>query len=86
MRKNISFKGPDRVSISTLTGRVIVPYLLGAYQAQRFGFAHGQTDLVLRSDGKWFLLVTVDVPDGTPIPVTDFIGGGCWRRQSGDNI
>lgn len=72
--KNLSFKGPDRVSISTLTGRVIVPYLLGAYQQERFGFAHGQADLVLRRDGKWFLLVTVDVPDGTPIPITEFLG------------
>src|SRR5262245_20640588 len=30
--------------------------------------------LVPRDDGKWFLLVTVDVPSGTPIPATDFIG------------
>ena len=29
---------------------------------------------MLRKDGKWFLLVSVDVPDGTPIPTTDFIG------------
>ena len=72
--KNISFKGPDRVSISTLTGRLIVPYLMGTYQAERFGFAHGQADLVLRRDGKWFLLVTVDLPEGTPLPITDFIG------------
>jgi putative transposase len=72
--KNIGFKGPDRVSISTLDGRVIVPYLMGAYQGERFGFAHGQADLVLRRDGKWFLLVTVDVPDGTPVAITDFIG------------
>ena len=28
----------------------------------------------MRRDGKWFLLVTVDVPEGTPIPVTDFLG------------
>ena len=34
----------------------------------------GQSDLVLRDDGKWFLLVTVDVPDAAPIPTTDFIG------------
>jgi putative transposase len=41
MGKNIGFKGPDRVSISTLTGRVVVPFIMGAYQAERFGFAHG---------------------------------------------
>ena len=74
MGKNIGFKGPDRVSISTLGGRVIVPYILGAYQQERFGFAHGQADLVLRRDGKWFLLVTVDVPEGTVLPISDFIG------------
>src|SRR5882672_8579899 len=38
MGKNISFKGIDRVSISTLTGRVVVPFLIGAYQQERFGF------------------------------------------------
>ena len=74
MGKNIGFKSPDRVSISTLDGRVIVPYIMGAYQHERFGLAHGQADLVLRRDGKWFLLVTVDVPEGTRLPITDFIG------------
>jgi putative transposase len=74
MGKNIGFKGPDRVSVGTLIGRVIVPFLMGAYQAERFGWSKGQCDLVLRGDGKWFLLVTVDVPDGTPIPTTDFLG------------
>ena len=74
MRKNIGFKGADRVSISTLTGRVVVPFIMGQYQHERFGFALGQADLVLRRDGKWFLLVTVDLPDGTPLPISDFIG------------
>ena len=74
MGKNIGFKSPDRVRIATLDGRVILPYLMGAYQEECFGFAHGQADRVLRRDGKWFLLVTVDVPDGTPLPITDCIG------------
>jgi putative transposase len=74
MGKNIGFKGIGRVSIATLTGRVVVPFLMGTYQAERFGFAHGQADLVLRRDGTWFLWVTVDVPDGTPLPIMDFIG------------
>jgi IS605 OrfB family transposase len=74
MGKNIGFKGPDRVSISTLTGRVVIPFVMGKYQAERFGWSRGQCDLVLRRDGKWFLLVTVDVPDGTKTPATDFIG------------
>jgi len=74
MGKNIGFKGIDRVSISTLNGRVVVPFVMGKYQADRFSLRKGQSDLVLRKDGKWFLIVTVDVPDGTPVPSTDFIG------------
>ena len=69
-----SFKGIDRVSLLTLEGRVFVPMLMGNYQREQFGYAKGQADLVLRKDGKWFLLVSVNVPDGTPIPTTDFIG------------
>ncbi len=69
-----SFKGIDRVSLLTLEGRVFVPMLMGNYQREQFGYAKGQADLVLRKDGKWFLLVSVDVPDGTSIPTTDFVG------------
>jgi putative transposase len=74
MGRNISFKGVDRVSVSILKGRVVVPFLMGKYQSERFGWSKGQCDLVLRKDRKWFLLVTVDVPDGTPVPPSDFIG------------
>ena len=70
----MSFKGIDRVSLLTLSGRVVVPFVAGKYQRERFCHAKKQADLVLRSDGQWFLLVSVVVPDGTPIPVTDFIG------------
>lgn len=70
----MSFKGLDRVSLLTLDGRVIVPVVMGAYQSERFDGKHGQCDLVRRKDGKWFLLVTVDLPDGTPAPTIDFIG------------
>lgn len=70
----MSFKGVDRVSLLTLAGRVIVPVIMGKYQQERFTNACGQSDLVLRRDGGWFLLVTVDVPDGTKPPTTDFLG------------
>lgn len=70
----MSFKGPDRVSLLTLSGRVLVPVVMGKYQADRFTNAKGQCDLVLRDDGKWLLLVTVDLPEGTIPPTTDFIG------------
>jgi putative transposase len=62
------------VSLLTLDGRVVVPFVMGRYQAEKFSNAKGQCDLVLRKDGKWFLLVTVDVPDAAVIPVTDFLG------------
>jgi IS605 OrfB family transposase len=70
----MSFKGARRVSLLTLEGRIIVPVVMGKYQSERCNGKHGQCDLVRRKDGKWFLLVTVDVPDRTPQPSTDFIG------------
>jgi len=73
-QRMMGFKGLDRVSLLTLDGRVLVPIVMGKYQAERYTNAKGQSDLVLRDDGKWFLLVTVDVPESTSIPVTDFLG------------
>ena len=73
-RRLLSFKGIDRVSIKTLSGRLIVPMIMGRYQQERFSAAKGQCDLVLRKDGKWFLLATVDLPDAAMVPVTDFLG------------
>jgi IS605 OrfB family transposase len=70
----MGFKGVDRVSLLTLSGRIIVPVIMGKYQQERFTHAKGQCDLVRRKDGKWFLLVTVDLPDGVKTPTTDFIG------------
>ncbi len=69
------FDGLDHVSLLTLAGRVLVSFLLGPYQQQRFD-AHEprQCHLVVRGDGQWFLLVVVQVPDGTAIPPTDFLG------------
>jgi len=70
----LSFKGIDRVSILALEGRIIVPFVMGKYQRERFSLAKGECDLVRRKYGKWFLLVTVDVPEGTQIAPTEFIG------------
>lgn len=70
-----SFKGIDKVSLLTLEGRQIIPFVMGKYQTEKFSNAIGQADLVFRaSDSKWFFLITVDIPDGVIIPVTDFIG------------
>ena len=57
----------------TLSGRIVTPFLMGGYQAERIGYPKGQSDLI-RRDGKWYLLITVDVPDGTEVPITDFLG------------
>jgi IS605 OrfB family transposase len=73
-QRTMSFKGIARVSLLTLEGRVIVPFLVGRYSKERLALPTGQSHLVLRQDGKWFLLVTVEVPEGTKIPATDFIG------------
>ena len=74
-QRMMSFKGVDRVSLLTLQGRIVVPFVMGKYQAEKFSNAIGQSDLNFRErDDKWFLLVTVDIPDGAEIPTTDFIG------------
>ncbi len=67
--------GLDHVSLTTLQGRVVGAFLIGPYHRQRFDtYAPRQCHLVVRADGQWFLLVVVQVPDGTPIPPTDFLG------------
>jgi putative transposase len=58
----------------TLSGRIVVPFLMGGYQAERIGYPKGQSDLIRTESGKWLMLVTIDVPDGTEVPVTDFLG------------
>jgi putative transposase len=72
--RTMGFKGIDRVSLLTLDGRVLVPFVVGSYGKGRLEFPKGQCKLVLRKDGKWFLIVVVDVPEDAPIPATDFIG------------
>jgi putative transposase len=69
----LSFKGLDRVSIWTMEGRMILPLAYGEYQDQRFDRIKGQCDLVYRK-GRFFLYATVDLPDGSPIEPTAFLG------------
>jgi putative transposase len=69
----MSWKGLDRVSLLTLHGREIIPFVFGQYQQLRFKNVRGQADLIYR-DGKFFIAVVVDVPEPPPNKPTDFLG------------
>ena len=69
-----SFKGIDKVSLWALPqGRIIVPLVYGEYQKQRFDRIKGQADLVYRK-GKLYIYCTVDIPAGSPVRASDFLG------------
>lgn len=72
-QRNMSFKGVDKVSLSTLNGREIIGMVYGEYQTERFDRINGQCDLV-RRDGKWFLLSTIDLPEPPVGEVKAFLG------------
>jgi putative transposase len=61
----MSFKGWEHVSLLTLQGRVLVPFRFGAYQQTRLGAIRGQADLLYR-DERFYLAVTLDVPEPSP--------------------
>jgi putative transposase len=71
--RTISFKD-DEASLLTLEGRIKVPMLMGEHQRKRFRLKKGQADLVRRQDGKWFLAITVDVPEEAPVEPQGVIG------------
>ncbi len=61
----MAFKGIDTLSLLTLSGRVLVPFLFGQYQESRMDAIKGQADLIYRK-GTFYLAVTLEVPE--PIP------------------
>lgn len=67
------FKGVDRVSLLTMSGRIIVPYVVGDYFSGRLHYLKGQADLVYR-DGMFFLYCTADVPEPPIGMVEEFLG------------
>jgi putative transposase len=69
----LSWKGPDRVSILTLAGREVMPWVAGAYQKARLARVRGQADLIYR-DGQFFLYVVIDVGDMPQGEPTEFLG------------
>ena len=69
----MSFKGLTTVSLLTLTGRVLVPFLIGGYQTARMESIKGQADLLYRT-GIFYLAVTLDTPTPEPAAVSDTLG------------
>jgi len=72
-RRILSFKGLDRVSIWTLSGRMLLPLTYGEYQRERFDRMKGQVDLIYRG-GKFYLYAVVELPEGSAVVVEDFLG------------
>ena len=72
-QRNLGFKGLDRVSLATLTGREVIGLIYGEYQSERFDRIKGQCDLVYQC-GKFFLLATIDLQESPPMEVKDFLG------------
>lgn len=69
----MSRKGADRLSLLTLDGRVIVPFVCGERQRQMLASVKGQADLMYRG-GKFFLLWTANAPDVPERVVSDVLG------------
>jgi len=69
----LSFKGLTTASLWALSGRLLIPFACGAYQRERQGRIKGQADLVHRR-GKFFLLCTIELPEGAPIEPGDVLG------------
>ena len=69
----MSFKGLSQVSLTTLSGRVLVPFRIGDYQQARLDRIKGQADLIYRN-GVFSLAVTLDAPEPEPQAVEGTLG------------
>ncbi|MFF5206513.1 RNA-guided endonuclease InsQ/TnpB family protein [Streptosporangium sp. NPDC000396] len=59
----LSWKSRDRISLLTLTGRIVVPVVYrGRWLTAAGASVRGQADLICR-DGMFFLAVVIDVPE-----------------------
>lgn len=63
----------ESASIWTVAGRQRIPYVCGDHQRELLKYDRGETDLVLRK-GKFYLFVTVDVPDTEERKVLGWLG------------
>ena len=73
-RALLHWRGFNEVSLSTIDGRIVVPMVMGDYQADQFGNVKLYAELGRRKDGKWFLMATVEFDDLPPVEVDDFLG------------
>ena len=69
----LSYRSFDRVSIATLCGRIVMPFIVGAYGSERLSMIKGEADLIFR-DGMFFLLQTIELPEPPTITPDDFLG------------
>lgn len=70
----ISFNlSASTVSIWTVGGRATIPFVCGERQRKLLELPKGESDLILRK-GKWFLNVTVDVPEERETEAVDWLG------------
>lgn len=61
----LAWKGLDKVSLLTLSGRQVIPIKIGAYQEARLDRIVKQCDLILRYN-IFYLATVVDVPEPPP--------------------
>jgi predicted transposase len=69
----LAYKGMDRVSIATLQGRQVMPFVCGGYGKQKLRRIKGQADLVYQN-GKFFLLQNCVFPDQEPFDLERILG------------
>ena len=91
----LSWKGLDKVSILTISGRKIIPVRIGSYQEPRINRVVKQSDLIL-SGNIFYLAVVVDAPESTPddhvgsigvdLGVTNLAVDSNGEFYSGENI
>jgi len=69
----MGFKGLEKVSLTTLEGRVIVPLLVGAYGKLDQRRIRGQADL-LYIKGEFYLCLVVEQPEEPPLTPEGYLG------------
>ena len=69
----LTYKAMDRVSILTLQGRQVMPFICGQYGQQRLIRVRGQADLILQDSG-FYLLQNCVLPDPETQEIQGFLG------------